>query len=329
MGTRAARWVSTCFAGKLWAHAIPGDMAQVLLGDKGNAAQLASLRQQLALDKPLYVQYGRFVQTVLKGDLGRSYRTQQKVSTEIARAFPLTVELAVCSILVAVLIAVPVGVIAATRQNSIFDNVSMVGVLFGVSMPVFWIGLLLMLVGGIQLRLFPITGVLGDRVSVTTITGMYIVDSLLQGNFAALQSAISHLVLPTITLATVPMAIIARMTRSSMLEVLRQDYIRTAQAKGLGERVVHYRHALKNAVIPVITVVGLQFGGLLSGAVITETIFARPGLGRLAVASILSRDYSMIQGIVLVAAVIFVAINLTMDLLYGLVDPRIRYSGRR
>lgn len=194
-------------------------------------------------------------------------------------------------------------------------------------MPVFWIALLLMLLFGYSLRLLPLSGVIGDAITLGRVTGFPLMDSILTLNWSAAASVLMHLVMPSITLATIPMAIIARMTRSSMLEVLRQDYVRTARAKGLAERTVIYRHALKNALIPVVTVVGLQFGGLLSGAVITETVFARPGLGRLAVTSILFRDYAAVQGIVLVGATVFVIVNLLVDVLYGVLDPRIRVRG--
>jgi peptide/nickel transport system permease protein len=308
-------------------HLIPGDPAQILLGDKGSPEELAALRVQLGLDKPVWVQYVRFAAHALRGDLGISYRTRNPVTRDIADAFPLTIELSVAAIFLAVAVAVPAGVLAATKQYSLFDNLTMVGVLLGVSMPVFWLALILMLFLGYTLHFLPISGVVGDAITLERITGFPLLDSLLALNWPALESVLLHLIMPAVTLATIPMAIIARMTRSSMLEVLRQDYVRTARAKGLAERTVIYRHALRNALIPVVTVVGLQFGSLLSGAVITETVFARPGLGRLAVTSILFRDYAAVQGIVLVGASVFVLVNLLVDVLYGLLDPRIRVRG--
>ncbi|MDI7249418.1 MAG: ABC transporter permease [Bacillota bacterium] len=308
-------------------HLIPGDPAQILLGDRGSPEELAALRAEMGLDRPVWVQYLRFAVNAVRGDLGLSYRTRNPVTRDIADAFPLTIELSVTAMLLAVVVAVPSGVLAATRQYSLFDNLTMVGVLVGVSMPVFWIALLLMLLFGYSLRLLPLSGVIGDAITLGRVTGFPLMDSILTLNWPAAGSVLMHLVMPSITLATIPMAIIARMTRSSMLEVLRQDYVRTARAKGLAERTVIYRHALKNALIPVVTVVGLQFGGLLSGAVITETVFARPGLGRVAVTSILFRDYAAVQGIVLVGATVFVIVNLLVDVLYGVLDPRIRVRG--
>lgn len=307
-------------------HLIPGDPAQILLGDKGTPQELEQLRRDLGLDQPIYVQYWRFLRRAVTGDFGRSLRTKQPVWHDIAASLPSTIELSAAAILLATTVAIPAGVLVAVRRNSILDHGVMVAVLIGISMPVFWTGLLLMLLVGVMMPIFPLSGVLDDGVVLSKITGMYLVDSLLQSNWVAFRSALLHLALPTITLATIPTAVIARMTRSAMLEVLGQDYIRTARAKGLAERIVNYRHALKNALIPVVTVVGLQFGNLLSGAVITETVFARPGMGRLAVISILFRDYPVVEGVVLVVATLFVLLNLATDLLYAIIDPRVHYT---
>jgi peptide/nickel transport system permease protein len=303
---------------------IPGDPVEVMMGERATTAEIASVRARLGLDRPWPVQFAHFLRRAVVGDFGRSLRTQETVLSEIGQALPVTVELSLLSIVLAAVVGVAAGVIAATRHHSWFDNITMVGVLVGISMPVFWTGLLLMMVGAVFLGWFPVSGLLDEGIRFPRITGLYLLDSLLAGNGVALRSALAHYVLPTITLASIPVAIIARMSRSAMLEEVRKEYVTTARSKGLAERTVTFKHALRNALLPVVTVVGLQFGGLLSGAVLTETIFALPGLGRLAVVSIFSRDYPVIQGIAVVAATLFVAINLLVDLLYLVLDPRIR-----
>lgn len=307
-------------------HAIPGDPAQVLLGDKATPEKLVEMRHQLGLDQPLYVQYGHFLVKAVQGDFGISLSSKAPVSQEIRAALPQTMELSLVGIGLAILIAVPVGVLSATRQYSWFDTGSMTLMLLGVSMPVFWTGLLLMLVFGVKLNWLPLSGVISDRVTLEHVTGFYTLDALITGNFEAFWSVLQYLILPAIALGLIPLAVISRQTRSSMLEVLHQDYIRTAKAKGLATGKINFRHALRNALVPVITVVGLQMGSLLSGAVITETVFARPGMGRLAVQGISARDYPLVQGVVLIGAVIIVLVNLLVDLLYAAVDPRIQYS---
>jgi len=294
------------------------------MGERATTAEIAEVRTRLGLDLPWPVQFLRFLRRAAVGDFGRSLRTQETVLSEIGHALPVTVELSLLSIALAAMVGVTAGVIAATRQHSWFDNITMVCVLVGISMPVFWTGLLLMMVGAVFVGWFPVSGLLDEGIRLQRVTGLYLLDSLLTRNGAAFRSALGHYVLPTITLASIPVAIIARMSRSAMLEEVRKEYVTTARSKGLGERSVTFKHALRNALLPVVTVVGLQFGGLLSGAVLTETIFALPGLGRLAVVSIFSRDYPVIQGIAVVAATLFVAINLLVDLLYLVLDPRIR-----
>lgn len=303
---------------------IPGDPVEVMMGERATAAEIAQVRGRLGLDQPWPVQFVRFLQRALAGDFGRSVRTQETVLAEIGLALPVTLELSILSITVAVVVGVAAGVIAATRRHSWFDNLAMVGVLIGISMPVFWTGLLLIMVGAVFLGWFPVSGLLDEGIRLPRMTGLYLLDSLLNGNWTAFRSALAHYILPTVTLASIPVAIIARMSRSAMLEEVRREYVTTARSKGLAERTVTFKHALRNALLPVVTVVGLQFGSLLSGAVLTETIFALPGLGRLAVVSIFSRDYPVIQGIAVVAATLFVAINLLVDLLYLALDPRIR-----
>ncbi len=310
----------------LMVHLIPGDPVQVMLGERATDEEIARLRQELGLNDPIYVQYARFLGRVAHGDLGRSLRSNSRVVDEIAARFPVTIELAVASILIATVFGLLAGCVAAVHQHSLFDYFTMVLALVGVSMPVFWIGLMLVILFGRHLGWFPIAGVVADGIELARVTNFPLLDSLLSGNVAALRSVLSHLVLPSITLATIPVAIIARMTRSTMLNVLRQDYIRTAKAKGLAHRRVVYKHALKNALVPVVTVVGLQFGSLLGGAVLTETVFARPGIGRLVVTAIFARDYPMVQGVVLVGALTFVFTNLAVDVLYALLNPKIRYA---
>lgn len=307
-------------------HIIPGDVATLLLGDKATPESLERLQHELGLDQPIYVQYYRWISRAVQGDFGISLRTRQPALQEVWWALPMTVELTIVSLFISVLIGVPVGALAAIRQYSLFDTVSMLVVLFGVSMPIFWTGLVLMMVFGGNLHWFPIGGILDDGIALDKITGIHLIDAAVRGNWEAFGSALRHLVLPAIALGSIPMATVARMTRSTMLEVLRQDYVRTARAKGLVERVVITRHALRNTLIPVVTVIGLELGILLSGAVLTETVFALPGLGRLAITSLLARDYSVVQAVVLVTALIIVVVNLIVDLLYAYLDPRIQYS---
>jgi len=305
---------------------VPGDPAVAMAGDKGSVEQVARIRREFGLDRPLPIQYGYFLKAAFTLDFGDSLRTHQPVAGELRQFFGATLELSVAALLIALAVGVPVGVVAATRRYSALDYGAMLLALVGISTPVFWAGIVLIYLLSFRLGLFPIGGIVGNDVDLRHITYGYVVDSLLTSNWPALRSSLHHLLLPAIVLSTIPMAIIARMTRSSMLEVLGQDYLRTARAKGVTERLVVSRHALKNALIPVVTVIGLQFGGLLSGAFLTETVFGRPGIGRYVVAAIGARDYPAIQGTVLVVAVLFVLINLVVDLVYAFLDPRIHYA---
>ena len=307
-------------------HLIPGDVAQLLLGDKGTAADLQRLRHQLGLDQPVYVQYVRFLFGAVRGDFGVSLRTRQSAIWEIGQALPVTIELSLAALLFAVAFGLAIGVAAARRPHSLIDTGSMIGVLIGVSMPVFWTGILLLLVFGGILGWLPLGGILDEGLALRRITGMAVVDGVLAVNGSATASALRHLILPAVALGATSMATIARMARSTMLDVLTLDYVRTARAKGVGERQVVAHHALRNALLPVVTLIGLQLGLLLSGAVLTETIFALPGLGRLAITSVLARDYPVVQGVVIIAACIFVLANLLVDVLYAYLDPRIRYD---
>ena len=307
-------------------HLVPGDVAQLLLGEKGTAADLARIRHQLGLDRPLYVQYARFLAGALHGDFGTSIRTRQAVIWEIGQALPVTIEISFAALLFAIAFGLAIGVLAARHAHTVVDTAAMVSVLVGVSMPIFWTGILLLLVFGGMLGWLPLGGILNETMIYRRITGMPLVDGLLTGNLPLVISHLRHLVLPAVALGATSMATIARMSRSTMLEVLGLDYVRTARAKGVAEPRIVRRHALRNALLPVVTLIGLQLGLLLSGAVLTETIFALPGLGRLAITSVLARDYPVVQGVVLIAAAIFVLANLAVDVLYAYLDPRIRYD---
>jgi len=305
---------------------IPGDPAIALAGDKAKPAQIEKIRQEYGLNRPLPVQYVYFIKAAVTLDFGRSLRTNQPVGKELRQFFGATIELSVAALIIALTIGIPLGVLAATRRNTALDYGSMIVALLGISMPVYWAGIVLIYLLSFRLGIFPIAGILDSGIELRHITYGYVTDSILTGNWRALRSSLDHLILPAFVLSTIPMAIVARMTRSSMLEVLGQDYLRTARAKGLRERLVVARHALKNALIPVVTVIGLQFGGLLSGAFLTETVFARPGVGRYVVTAIGARDYPVIQAVVLLIAVLFVLINLAVDLIYAFLDPRIHYG---
>ncbi|NQS90146.1 ABC transporter permease [Patescibacteria group bacterium] len=306
-------------------HFAPGDPARTIAGEHASQQVMNAIREKYGLDKPLYIQYGIWLKDVLRGDLGYSIISHEYVTKEILDRFPNTFELSVMAMLFAIIIGIVAGIVSASKQYSIFDYTFMGVALFGVSMPVFWLGIMLMMIFGVYLRWFPIAGRIGILVSFHKITGFYVLDSIITGNFSALVSILRHLILPSIALATIPMATIARVTRSSMLEVLRQDFIRTERAKGLSERVVIYRHAVRNAMIPVITVIGLNFGLLLAGAILTETVFSWPGIGRYVVQGVYARDYPVVQGCVLFFAFIFVIVNLVTDIIYLYIDPRIHY----
>jgi peptide/nickel transport system permease protein len=307
-------------------HVLPGDVATLLLGERATAAQLESLRHQLGLDQPVWVQYADFAIGVARGDLGTSLRSNHTALADVWVAFPVTLQLALSALLLATLIGVPIGVVAGTRPGSMLDNALMTATLFGVSMPIFWLGLMLLLLFGAGLGWLPIGGLMPVGLDAPRVTGMTVIDSLIAGRADLIGASLRHLVLPAVTLATIPLAMIARVTRSEMLATATLDHVRTARAKGMTERRVIVRHILRNALIPVVTVIGLQLGLLLSGAVLTETIFSLPGLGRLMVDSILSRDYPVVQAGALFIALVFVLVNLAVDLSYGLLDPRIRRS---
>jgi peptide/nickel transport system permease protein len=307
----------------LMMHITPGDPAELLLGERATEPALEALREHLGLNEPLYVQYGMFLKRLMKGDLGETIWTRQKVWIEVKQRFPATIELSIAAMLISSVLGVILGIISATKQYSLFDYLSMLGALVGVSMPIFWLGLVLMLIFSLNLGWFPMSGRLSVGIDLDPITNFYILDALLTKNWPAFKDALWHITLPAFTLSTIPMAIVARMTRSSMLEVLRQDYIKTARAKGLSPGIVILKHALRNALIPVITVIGLMFGILMAGAILTETIFAWPGVGKWLYDAVLQRDYMVIQGGTLFVAAIFVIINLVVDILYAVINPKI------
>jgi peptide/nickel transport system permease protein len=305
---------------------IPGDPAVAMAGEKASVAEIEHMREELGLNQPLPIQYGQFLIRTFTFNLGRSIRTGGDIREELINSFGPTIELSFSALGVALLVGIPAGIVAALKRRTGWEYVTMIVTLIGISMPVFWIGLMLIYWLGARASLFPLSGAVSNDVNFPTVTHFYTVDALLSGNPAAFGDVVWHLILPAITLSTVTMAIVSRMTRSSMLEVLNSDYLTTARAKGLQEHSVVLSHAMKNALIPVVTVVGLQLGALLSGAVLTETVFGRVGVGRYIVTAITARDYPVVQGTVLIVAAFVVAISLIVDVLYAVLDPRIRYT---
>lgn len=307
----------------LMVRLIPGDPAQILLGQAATPERVAEVRAQLGLDRSIPEQYALFVRDAVTGDLGYSIAGGGPVTTVLAERFPATLELTLAALFFAVIVGVPVGVIAAVRQYSWLDRLTSVIALTGVSMPVFWLAMVFVVVFTVNLGLLPFPGRV--NVPVSNITGLVLVDSLLTFNFAGFWDGLLHLIMPAVALGTIPMAVITRMTRSSMLEVMNEDYIRTAHAKGVLPGRVVFKHALRNAMLPTVTVIGLQFGLLMGGSVLTETIFGWAGIGQIALEAVYTRDYAMIQGVVLYGATFFVLVNLVVDVLYAVLDPRVRY----
>jgi peptide/nickel transport system permease protein len=307
---------------------IPGDPAHLLVGELASPQDIARIREKLGLDSSYIYQYFIYASNLLKGDMGTSIRSNVPVAEEIFVRFLATVELSIAAMLISSFIGILAGVISSVRQYSIFDYFSMVMALVGISMPIFWLGLMLMYLFSVKWGILPMMGRFTMGLDYHVISGLVMLDSLLSGDIQLFFNSVKHLILPAFTLATIPMAVIARMTRSSMLEVMSKDYIRTARAKGLSRGTVIFRHALKNAFLPIITVIGLNFGLLLGGAVLTETIFSWPGLGRYVVDSLSARDYPAVQGCILFFAVIMVIVNLTVDIFYLYLDPRLRIDGK-
>ena len=308
-------------------HLIPGDPIEVMVGERGiDPERHAQLLAEFGWDRPLWEQYVTYLGGLLQGDLGKSVVTKKPVVEEFFTLFPATVELSVCAIILAVLLGLPAGIIAGVRRGSVFDHGVMTVSLTGYSMPIFWWGILLIILFSGTLGWTPVSGRISLLYFFEPVTGFMLIDSLLSGEEGAFASALHHLVLPTFVLATIPIAVIARQTRSAMLEVLSEDYVRTARAKGLPPWRVIGLHALRNALIPVVTVIGLQVGVLLAGAILTETIFSWPGIGKWMVDSVFRRDYPSVQGGLLLIALIVMLVNLVVDLLYGLINPRIRHT---
>ncbi len=306
---------------------IPGDPIETLAGERGiDPARHAQLRHEYGFDRPVMVQYGLYIYRVLQGDLGISAVTHAPVIKEFGALFPATIELSTCAILFAIVLGLPAGIVAAVKRNSIFDHGVMGVSLAGYSMPIFWWGLLAILLFSITLGWTPVSGRISVQYFIEPVTGFLLIDSWRADDAGAFRSALSHLILPMIVLGTQPLAVIARMTRSAMLEVLGEDYIRTARAKGLPPRWVIGAHALRNALIPVVTVIGLQVGVIFTGAILTETIFSWPGVGKWLVEGIFRRDYPVLQGGALLLGIMVMTVNLIVDLLYGVINPRIRHA---
>ncbi|MFN2232802.1 MAG: ABC transporter permease [Anaerolineales bacterium] len=321
---------------------IPGDPAVAMLGEHATEESIERLREQFGLNRPLFLdrealaegdiegffdsQYVRYMKRLFVLDMGESIHRRIPVAETLGLRFPATIELAFLSMGIAIMVGIPVGIISAAKRNSAIDGVSMVGSLIGVSMPIFWLGLMLIMMFAVFLQWLPAGGRISPGIEIEPITNFYLIDTLITGNIEGFRDALEHIIMPAIALATIPMAIIARMTRSSMLDVLQEDYVRTARAKGLGRGMVLSKHALKNAALPVVTIIGLQMGTLLAGAVLTETIFSWPGIGRWVYDAILGRDYPVVQGGTLVIALVFVFVNFFVDIMYAVLDPRIRYD---
>jgi peptide/nickel transport system permease protein len=311
-----------------WVRALPGGPAAALLGERSTPERVAQVRHEYGLDKPLVEQYLSYVGKVAHGDFGSSIKTTRPVLDDIGLKFPATVELALAALLFAVVVGIPLGFVAARRYQSWVDNSSMVGSLIGISVPVFFLAYMLKYVFAVKLHWLPSTGRLDPVRDLNHPTNFYVLDAILALDGAALWDAIRHLILPGIALGTIPLAIVTRITRAAVLEVTNEDYVRTAEAKGLRQRTVDGRHVLRNAMLPVATVIGLQTGLLLSGAVLTEIVFAWPGMGSWLYQAIFNRDFPVLEGGILFLAVVFVLVNLLVDLSYGLLDPRIRLQGR-
>jgi peptide/nickel transport system permease protein len=309
-----------------WIHALPGSPAESLLGEHATPQAVAQIRHQYGLDKPITTQYWDYLQTLLHGNLGASIATQRTVTYEIGHRFPATVELALSAMLFSILVGIPIGFFAAKRYGSVFDHLSLVGSLIGISIPIFFLGLILKWIFAVKLGWLPSAGRESFLAERRHPTNFYILDAIIERDPGALWDTVRHLILPGIALGSIPLAIVARITRAAVLDVQNEDYVRTARAKGLAPIVVDGRHVLRNALLPVTTIIGLQTGLLLSGAVLTETIFAYPGIGSWLKDAIFNRDYPVLQGGVLFVAVVFVVVNLVVDLSYALINPRIRVS---
>ncbi len=309
-----------------WIRALPGNPADALLGERSNAQLVAQYKQRYGLDRPIPVQYWDYVKTTLQGDLGTSISTRRAVTAEIKQRFPATIELAAAAMIFAVALGIPLGFFAAKRHGGIFDNLTMIGSLLGISVPIFFLAIILKYLFAVRFHWLPSVGRIDVLSNAKHPTNFYILDALLQRDWHTLWDVIRHLILPAIALGSIPLAIITRITRAAVLDVQNEDYVRTARAKGLPPLTVDRRHVLRNAMLPVSTIIGLQTGLLLSGAVLTETVFAFPGMGSWLRDAIFNSDYPVLQGGILFLAVVFVLVNLLVDVSYAIINPRIRYS---
>lgn len=311
----------------LWIRALPGSPAESLLGERATEQRIEEVREQYGLDRPIHVQYLAYLRlVVVDRNLGTSITSRRPVTEEISRRFPATVELAAAALIFAVVLGIPLGFFAAKRYGGVFDNTSLVGSLLGISIPIFFLALILKWIFAVELGIFPTIGRQSAEISIDHPTNFYVLDAILALDPVALGDAVWHLVLPAIALGSIPLAIIARITRAAVLDVQNEDYVRTARAKGLAGGIVDRRHVFRNAMLPVVTIIGLQTGLLLSGAILTEKVFAIPGMGSWLADAIETRDYPVLQGGILFVAVVFVLVNLLVDVAYGLIDPRVRVS---
>jgi peptide/nickel transport system permease protein len=309
-----------------WIRALPGSPAESLLGERATPALVQAYRKRYGLDQPVYKQYWVYVKTTVQGDLGVSVASRRRVTSEIRQRFPATVELALAAMLFAVLAGVPLGFIAAKRHGGLFDHLSLVASLIGISIPIFFLAIILKYIFAVRLAWLPSVGRISVLIDMKHPTNFYILDAILARNWSALWDVIKHLILPAIALGSIPLAVVARITRAAVLDVQNEDYVRTARSKGLPPMTVDRRHVLRNALLPVTTIIGLQTGLLLSGAVLTETVFAYPGMGSWLRDAIFNRDYPVLQGGILFLALVFVLVNLIVDISYAIINPRIRYS---
>lgn len=308
----------------IWLRRLPGGPETAILGERGTPELRAQIRRNLGLDEPLLIQYGRFMQRMIRLDLGTSISTKREVMTEFLERFPGTVELTITAMIIAIGVGIPLGYLAARRRGSFLDSAAVGGSLIGICVPVFFLAYVLKAIFSENLHLFPSSGRQDPTLGATRITNFFVLDGLMTREWDAALDALWHLILPGIALASIPLAIIVRITRASVLEVLSEDYVRTAQSKGLTERTVRGRHILRNAMLPIVTVIGLLTGGLLSGAVLTETVFAFSGIGAFLYEAISNRDYPVLMGFIMIIAVFYVLVNLLVDVSYSLIDPRVR-----
>jgi peptide/nickel transport system permease protein len=311
----------------LWVRALPGSPAEALLGERATEQSIEEVREQYGLDRPIHVQYLAYLRlVVIDRELGTSIASRRPITEEISRRFPATIELTFAALVFAVVLGIPLGFFAAKRYGGVVDNASLVGSLLGISIPIFFLALILKWIFAVELGIFPTIGRQSSEISVDHPTNFYVLDAILALDPFAFGDALMHLVLPAIALGSIPLAIVARITRAAVLDVQNEDYVRTARAKGLADRIVDRRHIFRNAMLPVVTIIGLQTGLLLSGAILTEKVFAIPGMGSWLADAIETRDYPVLQGGILFVAVVFVLVNLIVDVVYGFVDPRVRVS---